>query len=149
MVLQPNIGSDRSWVWKTAADVSEGTPAAETLAVRFANSDSMCHLFMTFCSPSPLTLRLIRFPDAHQFKAAFEEAQKINAQTKVAVPGSEPATASGEAGPTKEDAKQETDEANAEGGPADAPAKEADLAPEAPAAASKPDEAVAEEKKDA
>lgn len=48
MVLQPNIGSDRSWVWKTAADMSEGTPAAETLAVRFANSDSMYLLFISF-----------------------------------------------------------------------------------------------------
>ena len=40
MRLQPNIGSDRSWVWKVAADVSEGSPQAETLAIRFANSDS-------------------------------------------------------------------------------------------------------------
>lgn len=40
MKLQPNIGSDRSWVWKVAADVSEGSPQAETLAIRFANSES-------------------------------------------------------------------------------------------------------------
>lgn len=85
------------------------------------------------------------FPDAHQFKAAFEEAQKINAVTKGAAP--ESAGASGEAGPTKADAKQETDEANAEAAPTtDAPAKEKDVAPEA---AAKNDEAVAEEKTDA
>jgi Ran-binding protein 1 len=143
MVLQPNIGSDRSWVWKTAADMSEGTPAAETLAVRFANSDSTYPLVHIYCSSSSLTLHLVRFPDAHQFKAAFEEAQKINAVGKAVVSSSEPAAFSGEAGPTKVDA---TDEANAEADPADVSAKEAEIAPE-PAA--KTDEAVAEEKKDA
>lgn len=41
MKLSPNVGSDRSWVWNTAMDVSEN-PAGEpqTLAIRFANSDS-------------------------------------------------------------------------------------------------------------
>ena len=41
MKLTPNVGSDRSWVWNVAADVSEGLPEAQTLAIRFANSDSM------------------------------------------------------------------------------------------------------------
>lgn len=40
MKLSPNVGSDRSWVWNVAADVSDGEPTAETLAIRFANSDS-------------------------------------------------------------------------------------------------------------
>ncbi len=40
MRLSPNIGSDRSWVWNAAADVSEGEPEAQTLAIRFANSES-------------------------------------------------------------------------------------------------------------
>lgn len=40
MKLQPNIGSDRSWVWKVAADYAESPATAETLAIRFANSDS-------------------------------------------------------------------------------------------------------------
>lgn len=39
MKLQPNVGSDRSWVWKVAADYSEDPPTSETLAIRFANSD--------------------------------------------------------------------------------------------------------------
>jgi len=56
MRLQPNIGSDRSWVWKVAADYSESPPTAETLAIRFANSDN-----------------------AAQFKTAFEDGQKKNA----------------------------------------------------------------------
>jgi len=55
MRLQPNIGSDRSWVWKVAADVSDGVPSSETLAIRFANSDN-----------------------ANLFKKEFEDAQAIN-----------------------------------------------------------------------
>lgn len=40
MKLSPNVGSDRSWVWNAAADVSEGEPEGVTLAIRFANSES-------------------------------------------------------------------------------------------------------------
>lgn len=56
MTLSPNVGSDRSWVWNVAADVSDGEPKQETLAIRFANSEN-----------------------AGLFKAKFEEVQKINA----------------------------------------------------------------------
>lgn len=55
MKLNPNVGSDRSWVWNAAADVSEGEPEAVTLAIRFANSDN-----------------------ANEFKDAFIKAQKEN-----------------------------------------------------------------------
>jgi Ran-binding protein 1 len=55
MRLQPNVGSDRSWVWKVAADYSEQPPTAETLAIRFANPEN-----------------------AALFKTAFEEGQKQN-----------------------------------------------------------------------
>ncbi|ERS98044.1 Ran-binding protein 1 [Sporothrix schenckii 1099-18] len=55
MRLSPNVGSDRSWVWNTAADVSEGEAEAMTLAIRFANSDN-----------------------ANQFKDAFIKAQIEN-----------------------------------------------------------------------
>lgn len=41
--LQPNVGSDRSWVYNVTADVSDGEPNAETLAIRFANSESACN----------------------------------------------------------------------------------------------------------
>lgn len=44
MKLSPNVGSDRSWVWNAAADVSEGEPEAQTLAIRFANSESKYRL---------------------------------------------------------------------------------------------------------
>ncbi|KAF9534917.1 RanBP1 domain-containing protein [Crepidotus variabilis] len=53
--LQPNIGSDRSWVWKVAADYAENPPTPETLAIRFANAEN-----------------------AGLFKDAFEEGQRIN-----------------------------------------------------------------------
>ncbi|KAI5301888.1 single stranded nucleic acid binding protein [Ascosphaera pollenicola] len=55
MKLSANVGSDRSWVWTAVADVSEGVPESQTLAIRFANSDN-----------------------ATAFKEAFEKAQKDN-----------------------------------------------------------------------
>lgn len=55
MKLSPNIGSDRSWVWNAAADVSEGEPEAQTLAIRFANGEN-----------------------ANLFKEAFLKAQQEN-----------------------------------------------------------------------
>ncbi|SGZ51978.1 CIC11C00000001248, partial [Sungouiella intermedia] len=39
-VLKPNIGSDRSWVYTVTADVSEGEPEAQTLAIRFGNKEN-------------------------------------------------------------------------------------------------------------
>ncbi|OAX39757.1 hypothetical protein K503DRAFT_791776 [Rhizopogon vinicolor AM-OR11-026] len=55
MRLQPNIGSDRSWVWKVAADYTEDPPTAETLAIRFGSPET-----------------------ANEFKRQFELTQKIN-----------------------------------------------------------------------
>jgi Ran-binding protein 1 len=55
MKLSPNVGSDRSWVWNAAADVSDGEPEPQTLAIRFANSDN-----------------------ANEFKNAFLKAQQEN-----------------------------------------------------------------------
>ncbi|KAJ9127436.1 hypothetical protein QFC24_000844 [Naganishia onofrii] len=55
MKLQPNVGSDRSWVYKVHADYAEGEPTAETLAIRFANSEN-----------------------ANNFKEEFEKAQVSN-----------------------------------------------------------------------
>uniref|UniRef100_A0A060TE09 ARAD1D48224p n=1 Tax=Blastobotrys adeninivorans TaxID=409370 RepID=A0A060TE09_BLAAD len=53
--LKPNVGSDRSWVYNVASDVSEGEPEAQTLAIRFANSEN-----------------------AENFKKQFTEAQDLN-----------------------------------------------------------------------
>jgi len=98
MKLQPNVGSDRSWVWKVAADYSEEPPTSETLAIRFANSEF-----------------------ADKFKKAFEDAQDSNAKLSPmpAPPDkSEPAPAEAkeeveveeEEEETKEEAKEEAKE---------------------------------------
>lgn len=53
--LKANIGSDRSWVYNVASDISEGEPEAQVLAIRFANKEN-----------------------ADKFKDEFEKAQKLN-----------------------------------------------------------------------
>jgi Ran-binding protein 1 len=75
MRLQPNIGSDRSWVWKVAADYSEQPPTSETLAIRFANSDSESYDPLVYLKTSIYFISI----DAALFKTAFEDGQKINA----------------------------------------------------------------------
>lgn len=52
MKLSPNVGSDRSWVYNVAADYAEGEASAETLAIRFGNSESE----YCFSSSSPYLL---------------------------------------------------------------------------------------------
>ena len=54
MKLQPNAGSDTSWVWSTMADFSEQECRAEQLAVKFKSEDI-----------------------AKQFKKKFEECQEM------------------------------------------------------------------------
>ena len=73
MKLSPNVGSDRSWVWNVAADVSEGEPEAQTLAIRFANSDSEFDLIATINLH-----KLTSSADANLFKEAFIKAQQEN-----------------------------------------------------------------------
>ncbi|CAK5275762.1 unnamed protein product [Mycena citricolor] len=112
MRLQPNIGSDRSWVWKVLADYSENPPTAETLAIRFANSDN-----------------------AGEFKTAFEDAQKKNASltssdTAPAAPAAETATTEEVAAPTVAAAAAEKTESAAAAEESAAPAAEAAAAAE-------------------
>ncbi|KAI8609986.1 RanBP1 domain-containing protein [Chytriomyces sp. MP71] len=40
MKLNPNVGSDRSWVYSVASDFAEGEARPELLAIRFGNSDN-------------------------------------------------------------------------------------------------------------
>jgi len=52
MKLQPNIGSDRSWVCKVHADYAdESAPVSITLAIRFANANGRMNIwtFTTRC----------------------------------------------------------------------------------------------------
>ncbi|KAI0347554.1 hypothetical protein BDW22DRAFT_1352015 [Trametopsis cervina] len=89
MKLQPNIGSDRSWVWKVAADYAETPATAETLAIRFANADN-----------------------AALFKEAFEKAQKSNNELLASKPEeskeeSKPEESAAESEPASEEKKEE------------------------------------------
>ncbi|KAJ1915166.1 Ran GTPase binding protein Sbp1 [Tieghemiomyces parasiticus] len=59
MTLSPNIGSERSWVWNVAADIADGEPKQELLAIRLANADN-----------------------AQLFKKKFNEARENNVKVK-------------------------------------------------------------------
>jgi len=72
MKLSPNVGSDRSWVWNVAADVSEGEPEAQTLAIRFGNSESTTSKTPVLNQPANMAT------DANLFKEAFIKAQQDN-----------------------------------------------------------------------
>ena len=72
MKLSPNVGSDRSWVWNAAADVSEGEPEPQTLAIRFANSESKYYSQIAIVTVPKYRL------DANLFKEAFITAQQEN-----------------------------------------------------------------------
>jgi len=94
MRLQPNVGSDRSWVWKVAADYSENPPTSETLAIRFANSEN-----------------------AEQFKTAFQLAQDSNAALIGDTDAPPPIPVLSEKEPTsdtKEEAKEEVNKTEKE-----------------------------------
>ncbi|XP_041456905.1 ran-specific GTPase-activating protein-like isoform X1 [Lytechinus variegatus] len=54
MVLKPNCGSDKAFVWNTLADFADEEPKQETLAIRFGNAEN-----------------------AKKFKEKFEECQKV------------------------------------------------------------------------
>lgn len=106
MKLQPNIGSDRSWVWRCAADISESEAAtSETFAVRFGNVDN-----------------------ANVFKEKFEEAQRTNAELTSKTEEKaekEPATASGEAKAEEPKPAETSEEKKTEDAPSTEPAEEA------------------------
>ncbi|KAI0265115.1 hypothetical protein BC834DRAFT_880193 [Gloeopeniophorella convolvens] len=91
MKLQPNIGSDRSWVWKVVADYSEDPPTSETLAIRFANADF-----------------------AAQFKKAFEDARENNLKLTPAAAEEEAAEPKAEAEANEPAAEAEAPAAEAE-----------------------------------
>ncbi|KAI5452372.1 Ran GTPase binding protein Sbp1 [Naganishia albida] len=97
MKLQPNVGSDRSWVYKVHADYAEGEPTAETLAIRFANSEN-----------------------ASNFKDEFEKAQHSNEEVRKGKSGESSATTGIEKAlestsleqSSKEETKTETEKAD-------------------------------------
>ncbi|KAJ2855744.1 Ran GTPase binding protein Sbp1, partial [Coemansia erecta] len=64
MVLSPNVGSDRSWVWNVAADLVDDEAERQLLAIRFGNSEN-----------------------ANKFKEAFEDARESNKEVAAADSG--------------------------------------------------------------
>lgn len=48
MVLKPNCGSDKVWVWSTPADFSDEEVKAELLAIRFGNAENAQKFFDKF-----------------------------------------------------------------------------------------------------
>jgi Ran-binding protein 1 len=137
MKLQPNIGSDRSWVYKVHADYSETPPTSETLAIRFGNADSM---------QTTRTFDLHRFTyssDANAFKEAFESAQKTN----VELGGASEPTADSKAEETKAEAASESAPAKSETKPEAEADKKENSTTEVPATATKVEAAAEEDKK--
>ncbi|KAJ2222487.1 Ran GTPase binding protein Sbp1 [Coemansia sp. RSA 518] len=84
MVLSPNVGSDRSWVWNVAADLVEDEAERQLLAIRFGNAEN-----------------------ATKFKEAFEEARETN---KSLASGANPAQEESE----DEESEDEDDKEDAE-----------------------------------
>lgn len=93
MRLQPNIGSDRSWVWKVPADYADGDPTSETLAIRFANAEN-----------------------ATSFKEKFENAQKSNASLHVTSESAPAPETTSATEPEKPETAEETEKSKGEVG---------------------------------
>ncbi|KAH9048962.1 ran/spi1 binding protein [Lactarius hengduanensis] len=105
MRLQPNIGSDRSWVWKVAADYSEDPPTSETLAIRFANSEYAGQFKKAFEDAQANNTKL-----AGASVAAAEEKSEETAELKDEVEGEANAPALGETNPPAAGAGEKTGE---------------------------------------
>ncbi|PLW16679.1 hypothetical protein PCANC_13336 [Puccinia coronata f. sp. avenae] len=117
MVLAPNVGSDRSWVYNTTADVGDEGVTAETLAIRFGNSEN-----------------------ANAFKAKFEDAQKINEGLTKESSNTTTTDQDESAAKKGEEAEQKTEPANQDdkkssGGEATEPAVQSDATADAVAEA--------------
>ncbi|KAJ2611627.1 Ran GTPase binding protein Sbp1 [Coemansia sp. RSA 1365] len=93
MILSPNVGSDRSWVWNVLADLVDDEVQRQLLAIRFGNTEN-----------------------ANKFKAAFEEAREINKKiaSEEAVSSKEDKEAESEEKAETKPAAQEKDNSKAE-----------------------------------
>ncbi|KAJ2000338.1 Ran GTPase binding protein Sbp1, partial [Coemansia thaxteri] len=93
MVLSPNVGSDRSWVWNVAADLVDDEVERQLLAIRFANSDN-----------------------AGKFKEAFEDARECNKKLSASGPDAKAAAAaaSDNESESESESEEKDDEEDAE-----------------------------------
>ena len=70
MELKPNVGSDRSWVWYTSADYSEGEGKPEKLAIKFKTAETAGNFKQVFDKLKEL------FSSEHLSEKATAENQK-------------------------------------------------------------------------
>ena len=70
MELKPNVGSDRSWVWYTSADYSEGEGKPEKLAIKFKTAETAGNFKQVFDELKEL------FSSGHLSEKATAENQK-------------------------------------------------------------------------
>ncbi len=68
MELKASVGSDKSWIYQTVADYSEGEARPETITVRFANPENAQEF-------------------KKNFEAAIESNEKIAAEKKLSTEG--------------------------------------------------------------
>ncbi|CAG8493711.1 8070_t:CDS:2 [Acaulospora morrowiae] len=80
MKLSPNVGSDRSWVWNVAADISDGEPKAETLAIRFANSENAKKFEEKFYEVQKMNIELSKTTDGENSEETKEEKNEEQKQ---------------------------------------------------------------------
>jgi len=111
MKLAPNVGSDRSWVWSAAADIADGDPTAETLAIRFGNSEN-AQLFKTaFESAQAANASLVSGTDAPSASAIPQDPEATSAkESEPAVPKAEEAAATSSASEVHGDKTKEVEE---------------------------------------
>ena len=86
--LAANIGSDRSWVYTTTADFSDGEPKTELLAIRFGNSENAVKFKEEFESAQKHNLKFFKGDDVDEVVSAVKdlkvESEKTDAkETKV------------------------------------------------------------------
>lgn len=75
MKLKPHSGSDKSYIWTTAADMSDGAPNQEMLAIRFSKFEGLSFYYLAGINTNLVCLSK-NLTEAEQFKKLFEEVQQ-------------------------------------------------------------------------
>lgn len=75
--LQPNVGSDRSWVW-SVFDFSEGDLVEEIFAIRFGNADNATAFKDEFTKAQAVMKTLLEGGDAEPDAGADEAAEALS-----------------------------------------------------------------------
>ena len=92
IVLEPNVGSDRSWVW-SAFDFSEGDLVEEIFAIRFGNAENATKFKEAFSEAQTAMAALKGGEDGPADPAADEAADALSALKAGDAPEAPPAEA--------------------------------------------------------